>query len=76
MLRDKRTIKVNQDDGILWIASGKIFPLPKKVNIYFLNALIKNNTICDFKIVLVHSHGIINVEDKSLSNYYKEKTLF
>ena len=31
MLRDKRTVKVNQDDGVLWIASGKIFPLPKEI---------------------------------------------
>jgi hypothetical protein len=33
MPRDKRTVKVNQDDGVLWIASGKkkkkkIFPKP------------------------------------------------
>jgi hypothetical protein len=35
MLRDKRTVKVNQDDGVLWIASGKIFPLPKDIILFF-----------------------------------------
>ena len=30
MVRDKRKIKVNQDDGVLWIASGKIFHYQKK----------------------------------------------
>ena len=42
MLRDKRTIKVNQDDGILWIASGKIFPLPKESQYLFPEKLVKN----------------------------------
>ena len=41
MLRDKRTIKVNQDDGILWIASGKIFPIPKESKYLFPKTLIK-----------------------------------
>jgi hypothetical protein len=30
MPRDKRTVKVNQDDGVLWIASGKCFQYLKK----------------------------------------------
>ena len=42
MLRDKRTIKVNQDDGILWIAAGKIFPLPKETEYLFPDSLVKN----------------------------------
>ena len=36
MMRDQRKIKVNQDDGILWIASGKIFPVPKETKYLFL----------------------------------------
>ena len=35
MMRDQRKIKVNQDDGILWIASGKIFPIPKEAKYLF-----------------------------------------
>jgi len=31
MMRDKRTIKVNQDDGILWIAGGKLFLVPNEI---------------------------------------------
>ena len=29
MLRDKRTVKINQDDGMLWVASGTIFYYPR-----------------------------------------------
>jgi hypothetical protein len=51
MLRDKRTVKVNQDDGVLWIASGKIFPLPKEIYYTFFQVFRKQKSICEIKIV-------------------------
>ena len=73
MLRDKRTIKVNQDDGILWIASGKIFPIPKESKYLFPKTLIKNRAFAKLKIISPFA-GIIKVEDKSLQIITKEKT--
>ena len=50
MLRDQRKIKVNQDDGVLWIASGKIFPLPKEVNYLFPKYLKKTHPLGFLKL--------------------------
>ena len=73
MLRDKRTIKVNQDDGILWIAAGKIFPLPKETEYLFPDSLVKNKPFARLKIVSPFA-GIIKVDGKSLQIITKEKT--
>ena len=73
MLRDKRTIKVNQDDGILWIAAGKIFPLPKESKYLFPDILAKNKSFAQLKIISPFS-GIIKVKEKSLQIITKEKT--
>ena len=42
MVREKRVIKVNQDDGVVWITSGKIFPLPKEIEYSIGNNLEKS----------------------------------
>jgi RNA polymerase Rpb1, domain 5/RNA polymerase Rpb1, domain 4 len=62
MLRDKRTVKVNQDDGVLWIASGKIFPLPKEVNYMFPKVLQVEKPFAKLKIVSPYE-GIVIVKD-------------
>jgi RNA polymerase Rpb1, domain 5/RNA polymerase Rpb1, domain 4 len=62
MLRDKRTVKVNQDDGVLWIASGKIFPLPKEVNYTFPKVLQVEKPFAKLKIVSPYE-GIVIVKD-------------
>jgi hypothetical protein len=62
MLRDKRTVKVNQDDGVLWIASGKIFPLPKEINYTFPKSLEIEKAFAKLKIVSPYE-GTVLVRD-------------
>jgi hypothetical protein len=62
MLRDRRTVKVNQDDGVLWIASGKIFPLPKEVNYTFPNRLDAEKPFATLRIVSPYE-GLILVKN-------------
>ena len=70
MLRDKRTVKVNQDDGVLWIASGKIFPLPKEVNYIFPKTLEVEKPFATLKIVspyqgiILVKEGVITIKNK------------
>ena len=73
MLRDKRTIKVNQDDGILWIASGKIFALPKEAKYLFPEELIFNRAFAKLKVTSPFS-GIIRVNNNILELINKDKT--
>ena len=63
MLRDKRTVKVNQDDGVLWIASGKIFPLPKEAKYQFPKSLNKEKAFAKLKIVTPYQ-GIAYLKDE------------
>jgi hypothetical protein len=76
MLRDKRIIKVNQDDGILWITSGKILVLPKELN-YFLSSykflekirpFSSLNLIIPFNGIISYDNNLIEIkgEDKDL----------
>jgi hypothetical protein len=51
MLREKRTLKVNQDDGVLWISSGKIFPVPKESKYLYPEKLSKNSPFAKLKLV-------------------------
>ena len=66
MLRDKRTVKVNQDDGVLWIASGKIFPLPKEINYTFPKALKFEKPFAKLKIISPYQ-GIVLLKDGVLT---------
>ena len=50
MLRDKRTVKVNEDDGILWIAAGEIFIIPKEAKFLFPKNLSKTKPIATLKL--------------------------
>jgi DNA-directed RNA polymerase subunit beta' len=65
MLKDKRTIKVNQDDGILWIASGKIFPLPKESEYLFPQKLSLNKPFARLKLISPIS-GVISLNNSNL----------
>jgi hypothetical protein len=62
MLRDERTVKVNQDDGVLWIASGKIFPLPKEINYTFPKSLETEKAFAKLKIVSPYE-GTVLIKD-------------
>ncbi len=69
---DKRTVKVNQDDGVLWIASGKIFPVPKEIRYLFPKALDKSKPFAKLKLV-TPSQGIAIVKDETIT-IVKQKT--
>jgi RNA polymerase Rpb1, domain 5/RNA polymerase Rpb1, domain 4 len=70
MLRDKRTVKVNQDDGVLWIAAGKIFPLPKEVNYVFPSSLelekpfAKLKIVSPFEGIVLLKNGLITIKNE------------
>ncbi len=66
MMRDQRKIKVNQDDGILWIASGKIFPIPKEAKYLFPKKLKANKPFATLKLVSPIS-GVVEVKNNCLS---------
>jgi hypothetical protein len=74
MLRDKRTIKVNQDDGILWIASGKIFPLPKESEYLFPEKLSLKKPFAKLKIISPIS-GLVLINNLNLKIESKDKTI-
>jgi len=59
MFRDKRTIKVNQDDGIVWIAQGKTYSFPKEAAYLEPFQLNKKNILAQLKIIAPYQ-GIIN----------------
>jgi len=65
MMRQQRTLKVNQDDGILWIASGKVFPLPLEAKYLHPKKLQKNKPIAQLKIVSP-SEGVATIDENSL----------
>jgi len=74
MFRDKRTIKVNQDDGVLWIGAGKVFPLPKEINYLFPSQLENFRSFAYLKIITPYQ-GIISYSKNVLSIVNKERKL-
>jgi hypothetical protein len=64
MLRDKRTVKVNEDDGILWIAAGEIFIIPKEAKFLFPKNLSKTKPIATLKLSSP-LNGLINFVNKN-----------
>jgi len=65
MIRDKRTLKVNQDDGVLWIASGKIFTVPKESQYLFPKKLTTLNPFIQLKLIIPYQ-GIITFNDNKI----------
>ena len=72
MLRDKRTVKVNQDDGVLWIASGKIFPLPKEAKYQFPSSLKKTKPFATLKIISPYN-GVVTIKNETITIHNKDK---
>jgi hypothetical protein len=66
MMRDQRTVKVNQDDGVLWIASGKIFPVPKEIKYLFPKILKKTKPFAKLKLVTPYQ-GIAILKDETIT---------
>jgi hypothetical protein len=62
---EEKKIKVNIDDGVLWIASGKIFPLPIEVKYLFPKYLKKTKPFAILKLVSPF-RGIIKIKNKTL----------
>lgn len=69
----KPKVKVNQDDGILWLTSGKIFSLPKETKLNFFNRLTTKNSIGFLKIVSPYEGILEKVEDGLLISNDEEK---
>lgn len=61
---DKPIIKVNQDDGILWIGSGKIFELPYESHFVFPSVLNRKKAISKLKLVTPYKGYIILDDNK------------
>jgi DNA-directed RNA polymerase subunit beta' len=64
--RNKRTIKVTQDDGVLWIASGKIFPVPKEIKYLFPKILTKTKPFAKLKLVTPYE-GIAILKNETIT---------
>jgi hypothetical protein len=50
-LKETRTIRINEDDGVLWIGAGKIFCLPKEIKYNFPKYLKKTKSLANLKLV-------------------------
>lgn len=63
--KDKRTIKINQDDGVLWIAAGQIFALPKEVSYIFSKELKNTRPLARLKLISNYE-GLVYEKNSSL----------
>jgi hypothetical protein len=70
--KEKRTVKVNQDDGVLWIASGKMFPIPKEAKYLFSKVLDKAKPFAFLKIITPYQ-GITLVKEDSITIIHETK---
>lgn len=71
---DKAKVKVNQDNGILWVTSGKIFSLPKEAKYDFPNSLNESKPFA--KLALVSPiEGLIIFEENYLIITNNEKKI-
>jgi len=73
MLRDKRTVKINQDDGMLWIASGTIFLLPNESKFLFPSKLKRTVPFAKLKIISPIS-GLVTFKNNILIVKNKKKS--
>lgn len=63
---EKPKVKVNQDDGILWLAAGTIFSLPKEASYAFSKQLKLNRSFACLKISTPHE-GILTFESNVIT---------
>jgi len=64
--KDQRKIKVNQDDGVLWIASGKLFSIPKESEYLSAKKLENNRPLARLKVISPVS-GILSSSGLTIS---------
>jgi hypothetical protein len=69
---EERIIKVNQDDGVLWIASGKIFSLPNEVKMLSLKNLFNQKALAKLKIISPLK-GFIKIKKNSFVIFGEQK---
>jgi hypothetical protein len=63
-----KVVKVNQENGILWLTSGKILPIPKEAYYKFPTRLDKNKSFSTLKIVSPYEGiAIYNAESQVFS---------
>ena len=74
-VRDKRTLKVTEDDGILWIAAGKIFIIPKESKYNLGSKLINNKAFASLKIITPFS-GVVKIKDLNTFSIVNEDNTF
>jgi len=74
MLREKRVLKVNQDDGVLWIAAGKVVCVPKETEYLYPKSLDTKKPFFRLKLVSPYQ-GIINFSENNLVITSFEKQL-
>lgn len=72
--RDNRTIKVTKDDGIIWLAAGKIFSISKESKYKFPNKLDKNRSFGEIKLITPFA-GIIENTKNKLSIFSKKQKI-
>lgn len=72
--KDTKTLKVNQDDCVVWIASGKIFPLPKEASYLFPTELKNERPIAILKLISPYQ-GIFEYSDLTISLGTREDRL-
>jgi hypothetical protein len=71
---DKPKVKVNQDEGVLWLVSGKIIPLPKESKYYCKDYLRKNKACAKLNLVSPYS-GILNFQNETISISNRSKRI-
>ena len=72
IFRQKPTLKVNEDDGVLWISSGKIFQLPKEASFLGKNFLTEFKPFFELNISFPYQ-GILSFSENKLILLGKEK---
>lgn len=70
---NKKLIKVNEEDGILWLTSGKIFPIPKESKILNTNNFILDKAFAKLKLVTPYNCRVENKIDNFLLLYDNKK---
>ena len=72
--KNKSTVKVNQENGVLWLASGKVFPLPKEAIFSVSKFLDKCKSLAVLKISTPYE-GFFHSENNTLFIRKKKKTI-
>ena len=63
---NKSKVKVNQEEGVLWVAAGKIFPLPKEAKYKNVQNLKINKSFAELKLC-TPQEGVFNYTKPRIS---------